>query len=230
MSDKLSFRVLGFITTPKRAEKALAIFDEEKLPIQYVINASGTASSETIDILGLGSPDRSLIISVLTKKIADKMIRKVHNELLFNVPGNGIGFTVPLTGANNIIIKKFEEIEENSEETEIRKGDTVSEIKRVIIAAIVNHGYSEEVMNAAKAAGATGGTVIHGRHAGNKEISALWGVGIHEEKEVVMIIADGESKASIMQAISAECGINTEAKGVVLSIPLETVVGLKTEL
>ena len=59
MSDKLSFRVLGFITTPKRAEKALAIFDEEKLPIQYVINASGTASSETIDILGLGSPDRS---------------------------------------------------------------------------------------------------------------------------------------------------------------------------
>ena len=229
MSDKLSFRVLGFITTPKRAEKALMLFEEEKLPIQYIINASGTASSETLDILGLGSPDRSLIISVLTKNLSDKMIRKVHNELQFNVPGNGIGFTVPLTGANNIIIKKFEEFD-NNEDNQLRKGDTVSEIKRVIIAAIVNQGYSEEVMNAAKEAGATGGTVIHGRHAGNKEISALWGVGIHEEKDVVMIIADGESKASIMQAISAECGINTEAKGVVLSIPLETVVGLKTEL
>ena len=230
MSDKLSFRVLGFITTPKRAEKALTLFEEEKLPIQYVINASGTASSETLDILGLGSPDRSLIISVLTKNLSDKMIRKVHNELKFNVPGNGIGFTVPLKGANNIIIKKFEELDSNEEENPIRKGDTVSEIKRVIIAAIVNQGYSEEVMNAATAAGATGGTVIHGRQAGNKEISALWGVGIHEEKDVVMIIADAESKVSIMQAICRDCGINSEAKGVVLSIPLETVVGLNTPL
>ena len=158
------------------------------------------------------------------------MIRKVHNELLFNVPGNGIGFTVPLTGANNIIIKKFEEIDENEEDNLLRKGDTVSEVKRVIIAAVVNQGYSEEVMNAAKEAGATGGTVIHGRYAGDKEISALWGVGIHEEKDVVMIIADAESKVSIMQAICAECGINTEAKGVVLSIPIETVVGLNTPL
>ena len=230
MSEKLSFRVVGIITTPKLAEKALVLFDEEKLPIQYLINAVGTASSETMDILGLGTPDRSLIISVLTKNLADKMIRKVHNELRFNVPGNGIGFTVPLTGANNIIIKKFEEIDENEEDNLLRKGGTVSEVKRVIIAAVVNQGYSEEVMNAAKEAGATGGTVIHGRHAGDKEISALWGVGIHEEKDVVMIIADAESKVSIMQAICAECGINTEAKGVVLSIPIETVVGLNTPL
>lgn len=229
MSDKLSFRVLVFITTPKRADKALQIFREEKLPVQYQVIASGTASSETLDILGLGSPDRSLILSLLTKDLADKMIRKVHNELQFNIPGNGIGFTVSMNGASNHIVKMLGNISRN-EEIEERKGDTMSDIKRAMIVAVVNQGYSEEVMNAAKAVGATGGTVIHGRHAGDDEVSALWGLGIHEEKDIVLIIADAESKVSIMQAISSECGINTEAKGIVVSMPLDTVVGLNTPL
>ncbi len=227
--EKMSFRVIGFITTPKRADKAIQIFKEEKLPVQYQVNASGTASSETLDILGLGTPDRSLILSFLTKDLADKMIRKVHNELQFNIPGNGIGFTILMNGASNHLVKMLDEISKN-EEVEERKGDTMSEIKRVMIVAVVNQGYSEEVMNAAKAVGATGGTVIHGRHAGEDEVSALWGIGIHDEKDVVFIIADAESKVSIMQAITTECGINTEAKGIVVSMPLDTVVGLSTPL
>ena len=227
--EKMSFRVLGFITTPKRADKALQILKEEKLPVQYQVIASGTASSETLDILGLGSPDRSLILSFLTKDMADKMIRKVHNELQFNIPGNGIGFTVMMNGASNHIVKMLGDISKNGE-IEERKGDTMSDVKRVMIVAVVNQGYSEEVMNAAKAAGATGGTVIHGRHAGDDEVSALWGLGIQEERDIVLIIADGESKVSIMQAITTECGINTDAKGIVVSMPLDTVVGLSNPL
>ena len=98
--------------------------------------------------------------------------------------------------------------------------------KYTMIAAIVNQGYSENVMDAARAAGAGGGTVIHSRSVGNDAISGAWGFAIEDEREIVLIVAENETKLQIMQAISDACGIKSEAKGVVVSMPIEDVIGL----
>ena len=95
-----------------------------------------------------------------------------------------------------------------------------------MIAAIVNQGYSENLMEAARAAGATGGTVIHSRSVGNDAISGAWGFAVEDEREIVLIVAENEQKLSIMQAISDACGIKSEAKGIVISLPIEDVIGL----
>ena len=102
----------------------------------------------------------------------------------------------------------------------------MAEYKNSLIIAAVNHGYSEELMNVARAYGARGGTVMHSRAIGDEKAMSLWGVALHEEKELVMIIVDGKSKLRIMQAISEKCGMNSDAKGVVLSMPINKVMGL----
>ena len=102
----------------------------------------------------------------------------------------------------------------------------MAEYKNSLIIAAVNHGYSEELMNVACAYGARGGTVMHSRAIGDEKAMSLWGVALHEEKELVMIIVDGKSKLHIMQAISEQCGMNSDAKGVVLSMPINKVMGL----
>ena len=118
-----AFRILLLITDTKLTEKAEKIFKSEELPIHYKINAMGTASSEMMDILGLGTPEKSFFISIMTKKLADKMIRKAHNELKFNIPGNGIGFTLFMTGANSHIFKMLWEIEGKDSDLAERKDD-----------------------------------------------------------------------------------------------------------
>ena len=92
--------------------------------------------------------------------------------------------------------------------------------------AFVNQGYSEEVMAAAKPAGAGGGTVFHSRRVGSDETQQLWGITIQEEREVVLILASQENKLAIMQAITEKCGIKSEANGFVISMPVDGVVGI----
>ena len=102
----------------------------------------------------------------------------------------------------------------------------MSEMKNAMIAAIVNRGYSEEVMAAARAAGAGGGTVVHSRSVVDDSALPHVGAGLAEEKDIVLIVANADTKLAIMQAIGDRCGIRTEAKGIVYSFPIDSVIGL----
>ena len=91
----------------------------------------------------------------------------------------------------------------------------------------VARGFSEEVVKAASAAGATGGTVFNTRRLVNEETMKFWGMAVQQEREIVAILTDAEHKMAIMKAISDHCGIRTEARGVVLSLPVDQVIGLE---
>ena len=96
----------------------------------------------------------------------------------------------------------------------------------VLITAIVNRGFSSEVMDAARAAGAGGGTVIHSRSISSEEATNFWGMSAQEERELVLILAKHEDKVKIMSAISEGCGMHSDAKGLVMSLPIDSVMGL----
>ena len=102
----------------------------------------------------------------------------------------------------------------------------MSDTKYALIVATVNIGYSGDVMDAAREAGASGGTVIHSRWIGNQEAAVSWGLSMQEEKEIVLILSDTDKKVEIMSAISEKCGMRSEAKGIVLSLPIDAVMGL----
>lgn len=224
-----SFRILIVITNPKLSKKATKLFGEGAVPLHYKLNALGTASSEMMDILGLGSIDKHLLISILPKHFADEMLRKLHKSLKIGLPDSGIAFTMPISGANNHIVRMLKQIaakEEGAETMERKEETTMAEFKHVMIASIVNQGYSEEVMNAARSAGASGGSVLHSRRVGNEKALDFWGLSVQEEKEIILILANIENKLAIMQAISDACGLRSNAKGIVVSLPIDAVIGL----
>lgn len=101
--------------------------------------------------------------------------------------------------------------------------------KYTMILAFVNQGFSEDVMSAAKSVGAGGGTVFHSRRVGSEESSQFWGISIQQEREIVLILAEKESNVAIMKAISEKCGVQSDAHGVVLSVPVENVAGLNKD-
>ena len=98
--------------------------------------------------------------------------------------------------------------------------------KHEVIMCIVNSGFSETVMEAAREFGARGGTVIRGRGTANAEAEKLYGIAIQPEKEIVMILIDSSLKDDILHALYEKVGLNTPGQGIAFSLPVESAVGL----
>ena len=100
------------------------------------------------------------------------------------------------------------------------------DFKREVIFCIVNAGFSDTVMDAAKACGATGGTVIKARGTANPEAENFFNISIQPEKEMVMILIDSNQKDEILRALYKTAGLNTPGKGIAFSLPVDDAVGL----
>ena len=98
--------------------------------------------------------------------------------------------------------------------------------KYEVIMCIVNSGFSEAVMDAARELGARGGTVIRGRGTANQEAEKLYGIAIQPEKEIVMILVESKLKNDILHALYRAVGLNTPGQGIAFTMPVESVVGL----
>ena len=222
-ANKTPLRLFVLITTRKQADIATKVFHECGIPSHNRLHASGTAPNEIMDMLGLGNTDKILLFTMMPKTFADMMLRKMHNALLLGTPNSGIAFTMPVNGANNLAVKMFSDLTPDSNE---RTYASMSDITYSIIAAVVNMGYSEDVMEAARSAGAVGGTVVHTRHINNEAVAQFWGFNIQDERDIVFIVSSADDRIKIMQAISEKCGINSKARGMVFSLPIDGVSGI----
>ena len=95
-----------------------------------------------------------------------------------------------------------------------------------MIMCIVNAGFSELVMDAAKEEGARGGTVIHARGTANKEAEQFFHIAIQPDKDIVLILVHKEIKDNVLHAIYRNAGLKSEGKGIAFSIPVDEVVGI----
>lgn len=221
------FRILFLIATPKLAQKAEALYEEEHIPIQYNFRAQGTASVGVTNWLGLDSMEKTISISMMPKSCADDMLKRLRKKLHLGMPNTGVAFTLPLSGGNGKLIKLISSMEkEEDREIAERSERDMAESNFSMIMAIINQGFSEEVMEAARPMGATGGSVFHCRRSGSDEATQFWGITVQPEREIVVILAKKSDKLGIMKAIGEKCGMNSEAQGIVFSMPVDGAVGL----
>ena len=99
--------------------------------------------------------------------------------------------------------------------------------KYEIIIVIINEGFSDVVMNAARESGARGGTITHARGTGTKEIEKKYGIVITPQKEMIYILVNTKIRDQVMSAINKVGGIETNGQGIIFSLPVSDVSGLK---
>lgn len=224
---KASYRMLFLVATPKLTKKAVDMFNQSDVPVQYIFHAQGTASSEVMDMLGLDGVDKNILMSMMPKAFAGEMLAKLQKKLHLGMPNTGIAFTIIMSGGSGHIVQLVDSLQPEVNRTLLERNDAgMAGSEYYMIMAIVNQGFSEEVMNAARPVGASGGTVFHSRRIGSAEAMKFWKISVQEEREVVMILARKDEKQAIMQAIGKNCGMQSEAQGMVLSLPVDGVVGL----
>ncbi len=89
-----------------------------------------------------------------------------------------------------------------------------------LVVCIVNAGYSENVMNAARSAGARGGSILRGRGSANPEAEEFFGISIQPDKEIVLILVSADIKDAVMKAVYKNAGLSTDGVGIVFSLPV----------
>jgi nitrogen regulatory protein PII len=224
-------KLLFFIIDWSKTGVISSVFEEEKVRFHFISKGRGTASSEILDLLGIGASEKAVILCLEQNVLVPVLLREVRKKLGFHSPGAGIAFTVPLSGINNPILQVFKEsILKNEKIAVDNEGGTMpGEIKNDLIIAIINQGYCDEFMTAAREAGATGGTVINARGLAHQGPVKFFGVSVQDEKEIIIILTGREKKTPIMQAVSQAYGIASAAGGIVFSLPVDSVMGLSFE-
>lgn len=95
-----------------------------------------------------------------------------------------------------------------------------------VIFAIVNAGFAEDAMDVARRQGVRGGTILNGRGVAREKEAAFFGITIHAEKEILMMVVEKEIRDNVLNALYQEMGMDKKAQGIVFTLPVADVAGL----
>ena len=185
---------------------------------------AGTAGSGILDYLGLEASEKGILFTVVTADKWKELRRGLESRLKIDVPGMGIAFLIPLSsvGGRKALVFLTDGLGfQEGEETVLK------ETKRELLVVVLNQGYSDLVMDAARSAGASGGTVIHAKGTGMQRAEKFMGVSLVAEKELIFIVTRTRDKNRIMKAIMEQAGLESKARSIVFSLPVSDTAGMR---
>lgn len=209
------------ISDRDRGEKMAALYKNAGLHMILTTLGRGTATHEQLSLLGLESTEKSVVSAVADDEELHRIFTAAKRRLFIDIPGNGVLLAIPLKSVAGS--KTLAYLSHSS----LKGGKPSMEFQHELIVVILNEGYSDAVMDAARAAGAGGGTVLHAKGTGSVRGEKFFGVRLADEKDLVYIISYKDEKAAIMKAISEQAGPGTPAGAICFSLPISAVAGLR---
>ena len=218
---KIVPRLVITITNSGNDKKVREAFEMSHLPVCFTCHGQGTAPSAMMELFGLSGREKVITAAFVDKANTAKLFGNLDEKLSFSQKGHGIACTFAPSSMQKQMLSVLHKENEQGDDTEMSE-----QIPYTAILAAVAGGFSDDVVEAARSAGARGGTIIKGTRDMHHEVSETLGVPLVEEQEFVLILVPREMKAEVMNAITAKCGIKTEAHGIVSSFPVDEVFGI----
>ena len=189
----------------------------------------GTAKSHYMSYLGLDEIEKRVVYSLIPNYCEKQVLRAINRRLRLYLMGNGIAFTIPISGISSIVSNAIlaTPMREDTP-TEATAKTTKKEHNKMheLIVAVVNQKYTNNVLDSCRAAGATGATILHTRSVNNKQAEQLIGTTLTQETDTVAVLTTHQFKAKIMEAIRDTAGLKTEGGAVIFSLPVDSLVGI----
>lgn len=205
-----------------KSEKMVSLCMGHELPVILTMLGRGTATKELLDLYGLESTEKSIIVTIADAKKTKNLIAEVRKKLYIAIPGNGIMLSIPIKSVGGGKTLAF--LSDNAKPDKLSPQVT---FEYELIIVIANEGYTDQVMDAARTVGAMGGTVIHAKGTGPKKAEKFYGVSLVNEKEMILIVAQSSEKAGIMRNIIKETGPDSPAGAIMFSLPVSNIAGLR---
>jgi nitrogen regulatory protein PII len=221
------------ITDREKSDKIVSLFDDNNVATTYALMGEGTAPPEVLDYLYLSPSEKIIVFGVVTNTGIAPLIKSAKRKLYIDYPGNGIMASIPLNSVGGKRCLQFI-MDGQAIDLNEKKSDEVEREERMaiktdyeMIFVIANEGYSDMIMDAARGAGAKGGTVIKGRGTGVENTEKFLGFSIAKEKEIHLLVTPAQGRNHIMKAIMEKAGLESKAQAMVFSLPVSHAIGLK---
>lgn len=203
-------------------------FKSHNVSVTYNVACNGTAHEKTLSLLGIEKNDKSLLLSLLTGETLKDILHGLTVDMKIDLPDRGIAVAVPLSGIGGSKALEYFSAGQKTvdNENDATKEDIQMQTTQELIIAVYEKGYTDAVMDAAREAGAAGGTTIRAKGTG-AGAQKFFGLSLAEEKEMVLIVSSAENKKEIMKAIMQKAGIDTKAHALVFSLPVTDSAGFR---
>jgi len=205
-----------------RSEAMISLLHANKVQLVLTLLGKGTAKKEHLLLYGLEATEKAVICSVAGGNQTRQIIKNAKRKLFIDIPGNGIMMAIPIKSVGGGRTLAY--LTDNAAP---EGGMPELQFDYELIVTVLNEGYTDPVMDAARKAGAAGGTVLHAKGTGAKRASKFFGVSLAEEKEMIFIVSKTGEKAAIMKAIADSTGPGTPAGAICFSLPISAVAGLR---
>ena len=212
------------IVNRRQVKRFQSIYDEVGASLAMMMLGTGTAVSDVLDYFGLAATEKAILAHIVTDETWKKAKTQLQQKLYIDVPGTGIAFIVPLSSVGG---KKQLQFLLNDQTFEKGEEQTLKDTQYELLVVIANQGYTEQIMAAARAQGAGGGTVLHAKGTGMENANKFLGFSLASEKEAVLIVVPTAKKNGIMSAIMEQAGLKTNAKAIAFSLPVTAVAGMR---
>lgn len=194
------------------------------------ISGEGTTAREVLSVLGLESTSKAILFTVVGPAIKKLLFKELKRVMHIDAPGNGIALSIPMKSITVLGIEQLapQFYDWSNEEDPSEENTEMNECKYELIVVIANEDSTDEIMAAARSAGARGGTLVNAKGTAPAEVRKFFGVNISEGKDMVFIAAKSGDRQAIMKAI-ADRNADGKLKAVSFSLPIDSVAGLFSE-
>ena len=210
------------ITDRPAADAFLTLYESLGVTVSLRTVGAGTAVRETLSTLGLEKTEKVVLFAMITADTWPSLQKALRHTMRIDVPGTGIAFIIPVSSIGG---KRALQFLTEHQTFVLKEESTLKQTRYELLLVIANQGHTGPIMDAARAQGAGGGTVIHAKGTGMEGAAHFMGVELVNEKELVLIVTRTARKNQIMNAIMN--GAAPKAGAIVFSLPVTDTAGLR---
>ncbi len=216
MSKKIM--TLLSIVQEGKGKKLIKELKSLKVLINFQTVGMGTAPTEMMDIFGLGTHEKDIIISLGAENDIREMITNFGENFQSHSKYGGLMIVFDVSASSRLL---NEILNFGNQITKKEFAPMKNEHHNNLIVISVNEGYGESVMQVARKAGATGGTIIKGRLADIEQFTEFVKTEVEGEREILFILAPTKVGGKIMEDVNREFGLTSQANGIIFAVPTE---------
>lgn len=247
-------KLLITIVPRGKGEEASLLCREKGITFSMISPAYGAAGTHFMDYLGLTNPEKDCVLSVVQAEFSHPTLSLIHSHFRMDEPNSGIALTISITGvsgpralryisgiypppASSSVPPKNDGDQTGKESEKMKASHIPADVENKnaasrgqrefdLIVTIVNRGFSDLAIEAAKDVGVKGATVLYARGTGAHEVEKFFAIAIQPEKEIILTLVRHNTTKNVMHAIIDAAGLQTEGRGLCFSLPVDEVAGI----
>ena len=212
------------ITDRRSTDAFLALYESYGVRVSLRTVGAGTAVQEMLATLGLEKSEKAVLFAIITADTWPKIQKALRRQMRIDVPGTGIAFIIPVSSIGG---KRALQFLTEHQTFALKEESTLKDTRYELLLVIANQGHTGSIMDAARAEGAGGGTVVHAKGTGMEGAEKFLGISLAAEKEMIYIVVHRDKRNDIMSAIMRDAGMASKAKSICFTLPVSATAGLR---